>query len=432
MRTGGMPMRLLVACALAVAPALAFAKGPGIKAGDDLLIHVMARAGGGFDSNAFRDPDNAEDPANSTGTVNLGAGLQLTNPNPNKLLVNLDANAGFRFYAGFDSEADPTPVPDEAVPNGLSDANTRLRLGILPRSSFSVDVVEELRYSQNPAAETVEAGFKKIDNSVGPDLVFRPGSNPGARALEMRLGYRLNTTRFLEERETGSGRYNRDGHQIRFDTLWKFFPKTALVLRVTQRINDFEEDQDVSPTSRDAKPFQAQTGLRGLVTRRLSAVALVGYANTFNAAGESFSGVTASAQLQYSWEPTLALTLGYDRDASTSGYSNFAVTDRISTRAELHFLRRWHASGQFGVDLQDHSLDGSPQINGATVKRDDLVYRAGADLSFDIMEWLSTGIEWELEILDSTQEDVSGGSVDPQFEVSYTRQEFLAFVQAHY
>ncbi len=440
LRRAGVLSLLVGGLALSL-PSLADARGPGLRVGD-LVIHPSVAAGFGYDTNYFYESEAERDAAGNSATPNTaslikaGLGVSAANRNPNKLGFKLEAGLDFRQAVAVGDNAEGA-LSDRVVDerNGIDEVNGGLEVAILPRSPVTLVLDEDLRYNDRPAFDASVQGFQRLENSVGADVRFRPGENPDARAFEMRLGYRLQTVTYLDAEDAGLTRYEKQTHKMRFLTDWRFLPKTSVLADFRYEINDYGED--ALSVDRDSSPFRAELGLRGLVTKRVSVELRGGFLGTFNAEGESYSGVVGAAQVQYVLEPTFDIALRYEHDARDTGFSNFLVVDKVSARATLAFLERFELVLKGAYGLYDYAPEGSPV---GSEKRDDPVLIVSIAFAYHLREWLELSASWQLEQNMSDYEappptDASGQPVadSQQIELAeYSRQLFLVEIGVHY
>ncbi len=359
-----------------------WAAGPGVRAGD-FEIHPKARFGVAQNTNMYLE-DSTE--AEVSGTlVNVGAGVGLKNRRPNKLGVKLGLESDFRFLV---NNSEPEPGGNQQAVdslNGFDRARGDLTVALFPRSSFTLQLADQLRYTDRPAFDSVEQRFQRLDNAIGADLRFRPGDNPDARALELRLGWRWRAVRFLDGDALGVSGSEKDAQEFRLLSRWKFLPKTALFADFKYHIITYEAD------GASSSPLRLEIGVQGLVTQRVSVVLKGGFLGTFNEADESYNGPVGTISAQYILEPTLKLKAQYSFDAKDSGFANFYTAHRISGGGGLRFLARFSFDAKIGVDLISYSTAGSvfPDF-----PREDTVLRAKVGFGYDLQEWLVLGLEY--------------------------------------
>jgi hypothetical protein len=421
---------LLGAIAFAM-PALA--EGPGVRAGA-MEIHPSVFVEGGFDNNVFYDSVDDVGSPNSASLLRAGGGVDIENMRSNNVNFRLGGNFVYRHLASID---DPeSRLSDEAVEarNGIANAKAYGMLAILPRSSVTLELHEDFRYTERPGYETSVAGFEKIANKVGPDLRFRPGSG----ALELRLGYRFQLTQFLDASSLGAGaeRASNESHDIRLLTHWRWLPKTALLLDMRYRAINYArpeeflgQGQNAQSADRDSTPFRIETGIKGLLSKRISVVLLAGYLNTFNVVGESFVGFVGKAELRYRIEPTVNFGVGYERDGSDSFFSNFYSLNRFYADAELHFFSKVSLGGRLAFDDISYSANGAP----GGVARTDPVLRTRVFARYNFTEWFNATLDWRLDQNDTEYASpVNEPNAAQRDFASYSRQLVMARLSIDY
>ena len=409
----------------------AFADGPGVRAGS-LEIHPSAFVEGGIDNNVFYDAVEDDGALNSASVLRAGGGIELSNTRSNN--INFRLGGGFT-YRHLVSLADPeSRISDEIVEsrNGIADARANAMLSILPRSSVTLELHERFKYTERPGYETSIAGFEKVQNSVGPDLRFRPGSG----ALELRLGYRFQIAQFLDASGLGAERASNESHDVRMLTHWRWLPKTALLLDINYRVINYARPderlsniQTVRSADRDSTPFRIEGGIRGLLSKRISVILTGGYLNTFNVVGESFVGFVGKAELRYRVEPTVNFGIGYEREGSDSSFSNFYTVNRFYADGELHFYSKVSLGGRVGFDNISYSANGAP----GGIGREDPVLRARAFGRYNFTEWFNAGLEWSLDKNDTTYASpVNEPDAARRDFANYSRQLVMARVAIDY
>lgn len=448
--------RLLALASLAL-PVFAHADGQGVRAGD-LVFHPRAWVATGYDSNVFRESADHED-VNEAAVIRVGGGLSMQNRSPNKIALGLDTRLTYRHFAAV-NELDDVSSAIIASRNGLSDATAKAMVGLFPRSVVSLKFSDDFKYTERPPYSELDGviaglrrdgkfdeilGFEKIDNAVGVELSFRPGSGE-RRPIELSLGYRFRLVRFVDGDFIGASRGNRDSHELSLLSRWRFLPKTAAELKVDFDIHDYQQpalvvalnpdgtNQFAQSGDRDSAPLRITLGLRGLITKRLSALMQGGYSNSFNSAADSFSMAVGKLELQYVLEPTLTTRVGYEHDARPSAFSNFVVVDRVYGGGELHFLGGFTLGVSAGLGYYSYATAGSPEASvegAALVERTDPVVRAKVRLAYNIRNWLTTEVTWQLEanLTDYSTRDL--GANDPD-HADYSRQNLMLMVQAVY
>ncbi len=405
----------------------ALARGDGVRKGD-LLIHPSAKIAAGYDSNVFYEAP--EEAPNSGSMMMFGGGLELSNRNSRRLSFSLKSDLNFRLMTSLDTEETQT---EERT--GLESAKMRADLRLFPQSSISLELKDKLSYAERASYEFLADGYQKLENAVGADLIFAPGSRPASRALTLKLGYVLHTTHFLGAQGQGQSRAEKLAHEMELQSRWKFFPKTAAVLGISYSLIDYEQPKQLENESliesmdRDSSPLRIMAGLEGLITQRVSVVLKGGFSNSFNARGESFQGFIGKFHLQYLMEPTLQLRLGYERDGRDTSFSNYYSSHQFFLKGELFFLNQFSINLKGGLHLYTYAASGSPdEVTGAANLREDPVIRVEGSFTYQLKNWLKSSLVWEME--NNRTEWVDHGLVDNP--ANYSRQLMMLRVSADY
>lgn len=394
--------------ALTTSPAAA-AEGPGLRSAR-WILHPRLEVGGGYDTNFFRDAPNEDAaPSDPVWRLDLRAAARIQNRQPRRLGVELELDGRWRGL--FDAAEEPaderaeSPHADRQLNarSGFDAMRGRLAVALLPRSAFSVALEATGRYTDEPAADRLfKEGFERLDFEAGPDLRFRPGDSPDARAIEMTLGYRFAALRYLDLAPAlGTARGQKDTHKLRLATQWNFFPKTAALLDVRlwvinyPEVSDRRDGERADSPDKDLTPLRIEAGLRGLLSRRLSATLKGGLSHSFNASGESYKGFIGRAEFEYRLEPRLQLRLGYARELDDDAFANYYTLDRLFVAATIGLPARLSLSGRLGYDHFVYSRASQPLYSLGT--RIEPVLLAETALAWAFAEPLSLVAKWSLE-----------------------------------
>ena len=181
-----------------------------------------------------------------------------------------------------------------------------------------------------------------------------------------RYGVDLNLT---DDTSLGVRRGDKDTHKLGFNTQWKFFPKTALLLDVSYWFVNYRRSNDVDPSNldepvespiMDARPFRAEVGLKGLITQRFALTLRGGYSLSDNQRGDSYAGPIGRIDVDYRFEPRLNLGTGYQLKLGDDGYSNYYVLHRAFAKATINLPGHVSLNGRAGFDYYDYSTDAPP------------------------------------------------------------------------
>ncbi|HXX69773.1 MAG TPA: outer membrane beta-barrel protein [Polyangiaceae bacterium] len=283
--------------------------------------------------------------------------------------------ATYRAFLGTTSDASQSQndIAGQANVGGSADA----RLDILPGRTVGGAIFAN--YARvilpNEANANPNISFNQDNIGAGAELAIQPGSG----TLDWHFGYRFATTLFEETEGQPFANFTNEAYTR---GRWRFRPKTALLYDATldfftySNATQAEEQGLVSST-----PARARIGMTGLVTDRLSVLAMIGYGASFldNKIPEvqQFDSVIGSAELK--WFLTAspgfarasdlglalsAISVGFTRDFQNSYLGNFLILDRGYVKFDYLFAGRVAVQVQGGVEGQQYPtlwwLSGSP------------------------------------------------------------------------
>jgi len=297
-------------------------EGPGIKLGDALVLHLGLGAEGGYDTNAlYRDDDTL-----GAGRIRLTPYVDLATRSKRRRVQDegvVDASPPtMKFRLGVAGFYDHY-FSDVGRVERLNDfgIDTHLNFVLFPEGNFSLLLNATYLRTLQPYESASDARARQ---SVMPGIGVR--IRPSGGTLSFELGYQLRFMYF--EDDFLATQNNRHGHDIRFITRWKVFPKTALVSKFRFTPTVYYED---GTYNRGSLPVRSLFGLEGLISDRFGLKALVGYGASFYqpiegyGAGPDFDSVLAQGELMFFITPFSNLRIGGERDFVDSFYANFFV-----------------------------------------------------------------------------------------------------------
>ena len=357
-----------------------------------------------YDTNVFYEaPQEPSSVPNDGILMKVGGGFALQNRHKNYFNFSLEPQLAYRNYLYIDDENGRISEAVKESRNGLDYAKGKAHLTIGTQKSLQLHLSENFSYIERPVYETTLFGFQRIDNRVGGELRFAPGSQNTRGPLELQAGYTLQNITFLEENTSVAitGRSKKNAHIMKLMTRWRFLPKNYLILDMNYTLNDYNdftpEDangmETVEELSRDSSPLRVQLGLTGLLSPRISVFLKGGYANTFNVFGTSFQGFIGLFQVSYVYAPRFELALGYQRDGRDSGFSNFYTLNRYFSKIKWSITSQVRIMANVSYDEYSYTQDNS--IGEAA--RFDPVLRATLNLSLPLSGALRAQLGWSLE-----------------------------------
>ena len=422
----------------------ATATGPGIRSGN-VVIHPKVIVSAGYDSNFWRESTaEATSPVNPVTVIKFGGGVSAKSRNPSRFGLGLDLDVIGRYVTADNADTTASDLDEAAA---IDQSRAKLKLSLLPRKPVSVDLVAQGRYSEQPGVELLkDDGYNRLSASFGPDLRFRPGGRPGNRALELRLGYRFSLDRTLAVSPAlGSNRGDKNTHELKLLTHWRFLPKTALFVDVQYWMVDYRQGVDldamgnpVDGPNLDFNPLRAEIGVEGLITRRLALTLRGGYSNSYHEAGTSFSGPIARASIDYRFEPRFTIGAGYTFKVGDDAFSNFYTLQRANLKTTVNLPGRVSVSGRVGLDYYKYSREGAPEWTLTLPQRTEPILLAGATIGWDPTDWLNIAASWRFENNRSNYYFCLGDNPgncfagDPIDLAEYTRQTMMLSLTGEY
>jgi hypothetical protein len=211
-------------------------------------------------------------------------------------------------------------------------------LNILPMGRVGADTnLNFIRQGQPSNNTDTQNAFDRDTLRAGAGVTWRPGGG----LFDWRLGYDFMYNYFERANFSYLNNYQ---NQINMRGRWRFLPRTALLYDGNYTWVTYPNP---GPQN-DGTIARSRIGMNGLITNRLSLLALVGWAGTFYKEGpgqapQQFDSLTAQVELKWfisgggsdaAMNPGSApvglsyASLGYTRDVSNSYLGNFYQKDR--------------------------------------------------------------------------------------------------------
>jgi hypothetical protein len=413
---------IVLATALLFGPSAASAQtlvkyneGPGLKLSNSVVLHGGAAVMGSYDTNVFYAHSN---PVGSFFLTPL-AHVDLATLPPQRLEGQPEGDQmvdfRLRFAAGYRAYlSDNQNVKEQSN----VDLDGGLNLVINPKGRVKATIADEYVRTVQPQNQEGPGSYIRDYNVASARLDVAPGGG----MLAFALGYSF-TMDYWEDNLTSLGagsNPNYYAHSIGLDGKWKFLPKTAVVLNVSQGIVSRPDLVIGGVEHPSSYPLRVEAGLLGQLTYRLSATVKAGYGNSFyqSALGRpspaSFNNALVTAELRWQIATTGALTLGFSRNFFDSIWSDFYTDNRVRLRYDHMIYSRilLHLDGGYTY-RQYTGLDST--IWGIT-SRNDHVLEAHAGVDWRIKEWLFVGAGYDLLYVNADRQPVFAGlPYDPSF-----------------
>ncbi len=327
-----------------------YGEGAGIRVGN-LEVHPGLSGEFGYDSNYFlRAP--SEDPFGvyrirvtpSVSIATLGPQRREgTSATPTAVTFRAGTYVAFNQLIAADSKHS-----DDIQDKTNVDLGADLALTLFPTGRVGVDAYSNFVRTVQPSNATeVENAFNRDSFRAGAGATWRPGGG----LFDWRLGYEFVYNYFEKDNFSELNNYQ---NTVNMRGRWRFLPRTALLYDGSYTWISYPNSGSNTPVGveNDGQILRSRVGINGLITTRLSALLMVGWAGTFydtNRAGaggtpapQQFDSVTGQAELKYyvsGGQETLNpssvpvglsyVSLGVTRDVANSYLGNFYQRDRV-------------------------------------------------------------------------------------------------------
>jgi hypothetical protein len=388
----------------------------GVQLSEGTLLHAGVGAEAGYDSNVFYNDTGAR----SAAVLRILPFVELTNAArngaiPSDLYFDVGAALTYREYLSNDSDI-------RAQRAFMPSAYGNLEFGRVQSMGFSL--TESFSRTEDPPYVSNAEPITRDVNQASAGVRWAPGGG--------RLASVLRYTNTIDAFETDNLRVaNSMGHLLMLDMSWKWLPKTALALQVSQGYISYfnSENGDSKPTS---LPLHVMAGIRGLITAKLNVNIMAGYANGFydtvRPGPSGFRGnFTVGADVTYRPSILTSIALGYRRDFQNAILGDFYYLDAvylnigqaIAGRLGFGFSARYESRSFQNIHLADNSY----------ISRHDNFWQVGANLDYHIRDWTYVGVAYSLMSNSSDYEQMS--ALDPG-RVNYVKQLVFARVGVTY
>lgn len=321
----------------------ALGEGEGLKTGS-VEWHPGASAEMGYDSNYLQRADSQVDDQNFGPVIpslRLRVTPQLTvrtldtsreaseSSLPPAFMFSLTGAASYNEFFPLDGDSESGFRRLRNVSGGAG-----LLLDFFSRRKWSGRAVGSYSYQAEPSNQGgLGNQFDRHMVGGGAEVVWAPGGGSFRWTL---LEYRTNATFF---NDGAFGVYNNGNHAFGTKGFWRFLPKTSVLYDAKFGIIRYGSDR-----INDGEYMQARMGLNGLLTKKLSILAMGGWAASFynNEIGlvRNYDGLIGSAEVRWFFTPdgrlhdgsanvgASTLALGAVRDYNDSYLGDFFRRDR--------------------------------------------------------------------------------------------------------
>jgi hypothetical protein len=401
---------LLTMMTVGAASGLSRAEGPGIKLGDQLVLHPGIAAEFRWDSNVFFEPSN---PTNAflfrlLPTLDLATRPpQRGGDAPHTIDFRLHLGADYNEYLTSDSNISQHRAV--GVQGGLL-------LTLFPKHQVSVDIYDNYVRTAQPPYFQQPFNIDRDTNEAGVRLRVAPG---GGR-LQLDVSYAFGID-FFEEQQFQE--LNVMYHRADVRLSWKFFPKTAVYIDVSDQPYIYPNPgTTMHPNS---YPLRAVAGIIGLLTAKLSLNAWIGYGNGFYVTTAAYPANpnTPIGGVSLTWKPTMLSTgtIGYRHDFVNSLLGEYYDFDGayISWSQLI-----WRFVGSLRLEYSNIRYQGITDVNGVMPlgSRTDNFVRLNLRVDYPFKDYLIGSIGYDLQY-DQTDSMLLGATPGALIGLGYLTNE---------
>jgi hypothetical protein len=404
-------------------------EGPGLKLSESLVLHGGAAVGTFYDTNLFYTAEGAK-------------GAFYVAP-----LAHIDL-------------ATLSPQRVEGQPAGTQMVDFRLRFAAAYRAYISdnqnikdqsnVDLDAGLSLTFNPQGRYKGTLSDDFVRTVSPENLEGPGSYvrdyniararvdlaPGGGMLAFNVGYTF-TLDWWENTFSSlapGSKPNLFAHTFDLGAKWKFLPKTAVTLDVSESLVSRPDLQVNGVDHPDSYPLRIEAGLIGQLTPRIAATVKAGYGNAFYQASlgrpspASFNNALVTVGLKWQVAPTGAISLGFRRNFQDSMFSDYYTDNRVTLRYDHMLFSRLMLSLSGAYNYRQYTgLDAT--VWGVS-SRNDSILEGHLGVDWRIREWLFAGIGYDLQYVNADQSITFVGT--PPYNPDYTKHVMFARIEVSY
>lgn len=346
-------------------------QGRGIRVGN-FELHPGVGAEVGYDSNVFYGPPDATPstalrvrvtPSFFFSTLGVQR-TQNSDSNPTALpTVNFRGGAALAYHEWIGLSGS-----DRVNQLRNLGAEGHLRLEFFPGRTWQFVLADDFTRTIQPGDQIPASGggaprtFNRNFNTATFELAFAP--NRGV--FEFRLGYNFIANLF----DSGAYSYNNYfSHQVAAHVRWRFLPKTALLWEGYFAPTNYVDTSGATTGLFSSYPLRTRIGLNGLLTEKISLLAMVGYYGGFFVGGDNVDTIIGQAELRWIISPRADLKLGFMRDVQNSFFGNFFIRNRGYLTWAQNFGGRVLVSVDGGVALHQYGYvanrDGTRTTQGS-------------------------------------------------------------------
>lgn len=424
-RLAHLVVALGLACATSAAAQTLKAEGEGgVAISDDgrSRLHIGADAGLGFDTNPYSVTE-------ATDTGDFGGDFVF------RVRPYLEVNApgallGFKGRAALDYGFFPGLINPQTKEFLLYQTNVSGDLEVNRGGMFSFGVGDTVSWNSDPGIAVIGTLLNRVHNQLRAGV----GMTPGGGTLNLRLAYTFDFTKYLDiEGNRGivaDGVLDSMRHGLTLRSDYRFLPKTGVFASVAAGWQSYP----FTNTQNNAFPISIHVGLQGNVLPKLAGLVSVGYSNPLVVDDSGLVtggviGVVGQAEVQWAPSPQTSVAGGFQRKFDPIALYQFITNNRFYGRVQQNLLGRFALTLGAGYSVLEFGAEdaGGIQLTDRATGRLDGNLDVGVNASYYFFDWLSVGINNELDWRVTNAVDATNGK-----GLGYIRNQTLAVVNVRY
>ncbi len=352
----------------------------------NLEIHPSFQGELAWDSNVFLNKDNTTSSVISRLSARVAAS-SLTNQRltqgdapgntPLNRKLSFRGTLGAEYYHYF----------SHAVSDNVA-ADANLDLHIRPDAPVSLRLYDRFLRQIRPFVDAPPTGptpsFGMNQNAVG--AMVQAQTRGGV--LRGQLGYEFGFV-FFDSSLFNANNYL--AHRLSLGGQWQFLPRTSLFQTTTVDLQRYTDPAaSTSNTLSDNNRVVSTVGLNGVITQKISLTVSGGYSAGFYKLMDSFSGVTARAELRYRPIQTIQTSIGYTRDFLPSWLGNYQRTDMLYLSSQLMIRGKALLGARVGLSFNEtgEALTPTGAPVGNSTRRNDTRVNGEISAEYRATSWL--------------------------------------------
>ncbi len=440
------------------------AESTGIDVGN-LVIRPSLRLSVGYNTNVFLQSKRELDGEMASPVLAISPRLAWAVNNPRSIDFNGDFGVSWtQPFAG-------DPGVNEDFRDQHLTASGSAGLVFNPRGAVSFSLEDRMRLADTDASVDIQEDefgvvFSERGNDIGAAKIFANslsasiGFHPHGMYRESRMGFSGTLSahwrrfRYLERH---SSDHSAMGGRLQLN--WNFLPRSMvyLVLGVDRTV--YDEDASLALTRIEVLPspdvvnnplrnvastaVRVSIGYAGLIARRLSATAQIGFGVGLYEEGASPSRIGALLQLRYQINSSNSLQVGYSTDFADATFANYIDFHRLwagwsaegeKLSGEIAAFWQINSYSEFQSTVPDDE-GGVVEVYNAS-ERSDYILGAKASIALHITSNVHVGLRYQINGTWTDFEATrTGGSIDDQINTplsgdpEFLRHQIMLYLQ---